>query len=49
MTGPGGGFYSAEDADSEGEEGKFYTWTKAEILDVLGEDGERFSYIRHRG
>ena len=45
MTGPGGGFYSAEDADSEGEEGKFYTWTKAEILDVLGEDGERFSRI----
>ena len=46
MTDPGGGFYSAEDADSEGEEGKFYTWTKAEILEVLGEeDGERFSRI----
>ncbi len=46
MTDPGGGFYSAEDADSEGEEGKFYTWTKAGILEVLGEeDGERFSRI----
>ena len=46
MADPGGGFYSAEDADSEGVEGKFYTWAKAEILEVLGEeDGERFSRI----
>lgn len=33
-----GGFYSAEDADSEGVEGKFYVWTRAEILSVLGEE-----------
>jgi uncharacterized protein len=41
MTSPEGGFYSAEDADSEGEEGKFYVWTPSEIKDVLGDkDGE---------
>jgi len=33
-----GGFYSAEDADSEGEEGKFYVWTPAEIVAVVGND-----------
>ena len=38
MTDPRGGFYSAEDADSEGEEGKFYVWTPAEIEAVLGHD-----------
>ncbi|MFC1964647.1 thioredoxin domain-containing protein [Chloroflexota bacterium] len=35
MTSPEGGFYSAEDADSEGEEGKFYLWTKDEIQKML--------------
>ncbi len=40
MTSPEGGFYSAEDADSEGEEGKFYLWTKGEITSLLGEDAE---------
>ncbi len=38
MTAPEGGFYSAEDADSEGVEGKFYVWTEEEIKEVLGEE-----------
>ena len=37
MTDPGGGFYSALDADSDGEEGLFYVWTRKEVIDVLGE------------
>lgn len=36
MTAPEGGFYSAEDADSEGVEGKFYVWNLPEINEVLG-------------
>lgn len=35
LTSPEGGFYSAEDADSEGEEGKFYLWTATEITETL--------------
>ncbi len=38
MTAPEGGFYSAQDADSEGEEGKFFVWTAAEIEAVLGKE-----------
>ncbi len=40
MQNPTGGFFSAEDADSEGQEGKFYMWTMAEIEQVLGENAD---------
>ena len=42
LTSPEGGFYSSYDADSEGEEGKFYVWTKAELDQILGEDAAFF-------
>ena len=42
MTHPEGGFYSSLDADSEGEEGKFYVWTQDEIQTALGPDFEFF-------
>ena len=43
MTGPEGGFYSAEDAESEGEEGKFYLWTEEEIYELLGKKDADFA------
>ena len=53
MTSPEGGFYSAEDADSEGVEGKFYVWTPLEVREILGEDGGevfcRYYDITHEG
>jgi uncharacterized protein YyaL (SSP411 family) len=39
MASPQGGFYSTEDADSEGLEGRFYVWTQEEIEEILGRDG----------
>ena len=45
MTSPEGGFYSAEDADSEGVEGKFYLWTIAEFEKILGQDSELLAEI----
>lgn len=45
MTSTDGGFYSAQDADSDGVEGKFYTFTLDEILNVLGESGQRFAEV----
>jgi len=42
MTDPAGGFYSTQDADSEGEEGKFFVWTPAELRQVLGDEVNAF-------
>jgi|CXWL01.1.fsa_nt_gi uncharacterized protein YyaL (SSP411 family) len=43
MLDESGGFYSTQDADSEGEEGKFFVWTKEEIEEVLGEEAAAFN------
>jgi hypothetical protein len=44
MTSPEGGFYSSQDADSEGEEGRFFVWRPGEVKEVLGvEDASLFS------
>ncbi len=46
MTDDVGGFHSAEDADSEGVEGKFYVWDQAEIAELLGAElAEKFCYV----
>ena len=47
MSSPDGAFYSTLDADSEGEEGKFYVWSRAEILEILGADEGRIFAALH--
>jgi uncharacterized protein YyaL (SSP411 family) len=53
MTDPEGGFYSTQDADSEGEEGRFFTWTDDDTRSLLGaEDAVKFNFcydVTHRG
>ncbi|MGH8014275.1 MAG: thioredoxin domain-containing protein, partial [Candidatus Binataceae bacterium] len=53
MTSPEGGFYSSQDADSEGEEGKFFLWTAAQARAVLGDElfaiGARYFDISEEG
>ncbi|MEZ4651703.1 MAG: thioredoxin domain-containing protein [Candidatus Eisenbacteria bacterium] len=43
LTAPEGGFYSTEDADSEGEEGRYYVWTASEVTRLLGPDAPLFA------
>jgi uncharacterized protein len=49
MTDPAGGFYSTQDADSEGEEGKFFVWTPDEIREVLGDDAQAEAFMAAYG
>ena len=49
MTHPEGGFYSAQDADSEGEEGKFYIWHKKEIASILSDQAATDIFCEHYG
>src|SRR3990170_1729008 len=49
MTSPEGCFYSAEDADSEGEEGKYYLWTKREILEILDDKADAEIFCLYYG
>jgi len=49
MRAPEGGFFSALDADSEGEEGRFYVWTLDELRDVAGEEAASWFGASERG
>jgi len=48
LTSPEGAFWSAEDADSEGEEGRFYAWTPAQLAEALGAEAARM-FAHHYG
>jgi uncharacterized protein YyaL (SSP411 family) len=45
MLSPAGGFYATQDADSEGEEGKFFLWTPDDIRTVLGKEADQFIQV----
>jgi uncharacterized protein YyaL (SSP411 family) len=45
MTDPDGGFYSTQDADSDGEEGKYFVWTAEELWQLLGDDAVLFNDV----
>jgi hypothetical protein len=49
MTAPDGAFYSATDADSEGEEGKFFVWSEQELKEVLGPGADTGRFLRYYG
>jgi uncharacterized protein YyaL (SSP411 family) len=48
LTSPEGAFWSAEDADSEGEEGRFYAWTRVQVMEAAGEEPGRV-FAHHYG
>ncbi len=45
MTDPSGAFYASQDADSEGEEGRFFVWTERELDEVLGDDAALIKHV----
>ena len=47
LSGPDGEFWSAEDADTEGEEGRFYVWTPAQLAEALGADDAKLFALRY--
>src|SRR3954463_15423695 len=49
MTAPEGAFYSATDADSEGEEGKFFVWSEKELKEILGPGADTARFLRYYG